>query len=94
MIRVVFDKDGFEAEGHADFDEYGRDIVCAAVSSILQHSAYILREVGARVEKSKGRLKVEGIPDDECASKVLKVTIASLKSIERRYPESLKVEVI
>ena len=40
MIQVAFFKQegdliGFEASGHAGYDVYGRDIVCAAVSGIL-----------------------------------------------------------
>ena len=93
MIRVVFERGGFEASGHANFDEYGKDIVCAAVSSILQHASYILRELGGRVEKREGYLKVTGVPESECVKTVLEVTRKSLLSIQKRYPESLKVEV-
>ena len=93
MIRVVFERGGFEASGHANFDEYGKDIVCAAVSSILQHASYILRELGGRVEKRGGYLKVTGVPEGDCAKTVLEVTRKSLLSIQKRYPESLKVEV-
>ena len=41
MIKVIFyrEKDeiytGFSAEGHAGYGEYGRDIVCAAVSALV-----------------------------------------------------------
>lgn len=39
MIRVTFQTRqaqliGFEMSGHAGFDEYGKDIVCAAVSAL------------------------------------------------------------
>ncbi len=34
MITVNFYKNGFVASGHAEYDDYGRDIVCAAVSAI------------------------------------------------------------
>ncbi len=93
MIRVVFESRGFEASGHADFDEYGKDIVCAAVSSILQHASYILRELGGKIERHKGYLKVTGVPENECAKTVLEMTRKSLLSIQKRYPENLKVEV-
>ena len=40
MIRIVMHSSngtliGFDMEGHAGFDEYGRDIVCAAVSVLV-----------------------------------------------------------
>ena len=94
MIRVVFDKDGFTAQGHAGFDEYGKDVVCAAVSSILQHAAYVLKALGGEMEKGKGHLRVWGVPESECARITMAVTVESLRSIERKYPQSLKVEVI
>ena len=93
MIRVVFESGEFIAEGHANFDEYGRDIVCAAVSAILQHSAYILASMGAKMEKGKGYLRVSGIPDSECAERVLTVTIESIRSIQREHPENVRLEV-
>ena len=40
MIKAVFYHDkhdnisGFKLNGHADYDEYGKDIVCAAVSAL------------------------------------------------------------
>jgi len=40
MIKLVVFKDaesfkGFTCEGHAGFDEYGQDIVCAGVSALV-----------------------------------------------------------
>ena len=93
MIKVVFERRGFEASGHANFDEYGKDIVCAAVSSILQHASYILRELGGRIDKRKGYLRVTEVPESECAKTVLEVTQKTLLSIQKRYPGNLKVEV-
>lgn len=41
MIKAVFKKSGnkitaFHITGHADFDDYGRDIICSGVSAISQ----------------------------------------------------------
>ena len=35
MIKVVVSTDKIEITGHALYDEYGKDIVCAAVSSTV-----------------------------------------------------------
>ena len=35
MINVVRRKNNIEITGHANFDDYGKDIVCASVSSIV-----------------------------------------------------------
>ena len=35
MIKVVIKEDIITISGHANYDEYGKDIVCAAVSSTV-----------------------------------------------------------
>ena len=35
MIKVSIDKNKIEIKGHAYFDDIGKDIVCASVSSIV-----------------------------------------------------------
>ena len=35
MIKVEFRKDNIIVSGHANYKEYGNDIVCASVSSII-----------------------------------------------------------
>lgn len=36
MIKIYITKDSIKINGHADFDEYGKDIVCASVSTTFQ----------------------------------------------------------
>lgn len=36
MIEIYLTNGSIEIDGHADYAEYGNDIVCAAVSAILQ----------------------------------------------------------
>lgn len=36
MINITLYEDGLHIDGHADYDELGKDIVCASVSTILQ----------------------------------------------------------
>lgn len=51
MIKIVFDRDaegrilGFMAEGHAGYADAGEDIVCAAVSAVLQTAVIGLQDV-------------------------------------------------
>jgi len=94
MIRAVWDGKNLVLEGHAKFDEYGKDIVCAAVSFTSQYVAYLLERLGAEFEKEKGRLVVRNIGSDDFSKMVVELFIESLRVIERKYPKSLKVEVI
>jgi len=36
MINILITDNGIIINGHAEADEYGKDIVCASVSTILQ----------------------------------------------------------
>ena len=35
MIKVIIKKNSITVDGHAMYDDYGKDIVCAGASSIL-----------------------------------------------------------
>ena len=35
MIKVVIKNDSITISGHANYDDYGKDIVCAAVSATV-----------------------------------------------------------
>ena len=66
MIRVnlIYKKDifkGFEITGHADYDEHGKDIVCAAVSMLAYTTVNSLDSYDYEVEFS----------DDEDTMKLL-----------------------
>ena len=93
MIKVVIDKYGLKATGHANFDDYGKDIVCAAVSSILQLAAHMLKDLGARVVVEKGDLKISNVHDDDCSKRIFRATIGALAGIQKKYPENLYLEV-
>ncbi len=36
MIEILITDNSISIKGHADYDEYGKDIICASVSTILQ----------------------------------------------------------
>ncbi len=93
MIKVRFCENEIVVEGHANFDEYGKDIVCAAVSSIVQYAAYILKLNGAEFEKREGFLKIYNIKDDDCSKKTIFVLKEALMDIKKKFPKHLELEV-
>lgn len=94
MIKAVFEKKGFSISGHADYDEYGKDVVCAGVSSMAQFAAYILKAYGAHVKKEKGYLEVTLSDVNKHARIVIDTLKRALQDIQRKFPDHLKVEVI
>ncbi len=93
MIRITVEDGRLVAEGHANFDVEGKDVVCAAVSAILQSMGYLIVELGGSMFKEKGYLEITW-KENDCSLKTVEVLIESLKSIERRYPDHVKLEVI
>lgn len=52
MIKINISEYGIFADGHADYAEYGKDIVCSAVTGLLYTMAECIRQ-----EKDVGHLR-------------------------------------
>ena len=92
MIHISCDLHGrvVNIKGHAGFDEYGKDIVCAAVSGITQYFARIVLRYGGRAIKDEGYLEIVYPEElDAVADELGDV----LEEIAGRYPRNVKVEV-
>lgn len=105
MIRVTLFKNdlglyGFKSEGHAEYDDTGKDIVCAAVS-ILTYTAYRSCIKNCNLKKND---YIEGMHDDgfmEFYSKVqnhdvdliFKTLLEGVKSLEESYGQYVRLEM-
>jgi len=106
MIRAVIDRApsgdimGFEVSGHSGYAEAGKDIVCAAVSAIVQTAILGLMDVvGIEVmyDQRPGKARCclpDGLSKDlrEKANIVLETMLCGLKSIQEGYELYIKVE--
>lgn len=107
MIRITVTLDENERvrelliKGHAGYDEYGRDIVCAAVSALAETAVLGLERV-AEVRifpvKKEGYFYValpEEAGEDELykAFVILDTTVLGLEDIARTYPAYVKLEI-
>lgn len=45
MIKVIIKPNSIHISGHAEYDKYGNDIVCASVSTIIQLAQMGLRQL-------------------------------------------------
>ena len=93
MIKVVVRPNELIISGHAQFSKNGTDIVCAAVSSLSQFVANILKEeqIGSFIQED-GYLKIK-YQNSELSTKLIDYLIEALKGIEKDYPRNLKLEV-
>lgn len=98
MIRCKFvSSDGlfksFEITGHAQYDKKGKDIVCAAVSTVAQHTARALEKEGSQITVKDGYLRVWNIPNQEIAQRFVLELIETLKDLAEQFPTYINVEV-
>lgn len=106
MTKITIYKDsignirGYKAEGHTEFDDLGKDILCSAISITTQSPLISLENV-CSIEKKDieyiiydGYLEVklmDNIDDDKlyCANIILKSMVLTLESLE--YPEHVSI---
>jgi len=93
MVKVTLDlsRRMLSARGHAGFDVKGKDIVCAAVSALIQYFANMAVGMEGRIiDRKEGKLEVVYTEKlDYCAEVLLDV----LKDIEQQYPGKVEVKV-
>ena len=103
MITVTVTREhkepvGFRVSGHANMGEYGEDLVCAAVSAVVQTAILGITEVchipaGVSIEEGETVciLSKDTNPDEiRHAGIVFDTMIAGLRSIQASYPKTLK----
>ncbi len=85
--------EGFEISGHSGYSKRGTDIVCAAVSTVAQHTARVLQENGAKVKVEDGFLKVEKVQKDTISQKFIEELLRTLEDLVQQYSKHIKLEV-
>ena len=99
MIKAKYEvKDGsylsLDVKGHAEYGEYGKDLICASVSSILFGFMNALDELQENVEirQSENRITVEDHSGSSTVQDYFELVIIQLKTIEESYGDFIKVE--
>ena len=96
MIRIkVLEKDNIikslSIKGHAEYAEYGKDIVCAAVSAtyLCTLNAILCIEPSSIQILSDNNIEV--INYNEITNKLLQNMVKCLIDLERQYPKNIKI---
>ena len=100
MIKVKIVKEKSEYQkisilGHAMYDDYGKDIVCSAVSSITTttiNGILTLNEGSLSYQVNKEGLIIENISSDEITQKLLGNMVNLLEELEKQYPTNIEVK--
>jgi len=96
MIKVKVEKENEKVKkilikGHAQYDDYGKDIVCASVSSILTTTVNAILKIDADAIScdEKGFL-IEILKENDVVNKLINNMIDLLKELEDEYPKNIK----
>ena len=109
MTKIKFFKNndiyvGFECSGHTGYDEFGKDILCASISSMTQMTCLGIIEIlkiPARLTRNddKGYIKLE-IPESisekmlDKSQLLLNTLKHSIEDLLKGYKKYIKLEVI
>jgi len=105
MVIVRLERDGegrissFTVQGHADYAEYGKDIVCAGVSAVTVGTLNAIEallgvELDAQVEEGYLQASVPPLEGNklEQTQLLLESMLVMLKSIEKSYGKHISVK--
>lgn len=95
MILVKVEKDKIEIKGHADYEDLGKDIVCASVSSIVTttiNGIISIDEDSIEYSEKEGFISIKLLKDKDVVNKLIFNMIDLLKQLESQYPKNIKIK--
>ena len=93
MIKVYINKDEIKVSGHALYDESGKDIVCASVSTILTTTvnAIIRFDDDSINYDDKNGLDIKILKHTKESDVLIENMISLLEELEENYPKNIKI---
>ena len=101
-IKIARDDNGISLismHGHAEYDQYGKDIVCSAASTIIIGGINAIAQLGYlsfisyKVDAGDVELKIK---NTKCAELqiILNTLLVQFQSIEESYPKYIQVQEV
>ena len=94
MIRVNIKNKMIVIAGHANFDDYGKDIVCAAASAIVTTSvnaALRFDENSLKYKEEKDKFTIEILNNNASVQVVIENMISLLEELAATHKENIKI---
>ena len=100
MIKVEVKKEkgkytGVKILGHAMYDDYGKDIVCSAASSIVTttvNGILSIKKGSLSYMISKQGMNIKVLSDDNTTQTLIQNMISLLKELEKNYKDNIQVK--
>ncbi len=96
-IKVQYKNDKISKvtiKGHANYETFGKDIVCAAVSSIATTSINAILTLDSdacKYEVNDGKLDISINENSDMALKLINNMLNMLKELQDQYPKNIEI---
>lgn len=94
MIKVKVRNNNISILGHANYDDYGKDIVCSSVSSIVLCSVEAIASFDSKsidIKQFNDKLDIIINKEDNITQKLITNMLNCLKELEKKYPKNIKI---
>lgn len=93
MIKVIIKEDVITISGHANYDEYGKDIVCSAVSStVITTVNGILSIDNSAIEVTEGeKVEIKILKHSNVVDKLISNMINLLTELQNDYKDNIDI---
>ena len=95
MIKVDLTKENvITISGHANYDEKGKDIVCASVSSIVITTINAIIEIDNEAidySDNGNKIQIKVLKQDEVTLKLINNMILLLEELQNDYSDNIKI---
>jgi len=94
MIKVVSKKDSIVVIGHADYADYGKDIVCASASAIVITSINAclrINKESIKYKEEKDKLTIDIISKDKDVLLIIENMMSMLEKLAKTYQKNIKI---
>lgn len=81
--------------GHADYDDYGKDIVCSSASSITLttvNAIFMFNKNYISYSEKKDNVEIIINENNDITNKLIKNMINLLTELSQNYPKNIKIE--
>ena len=95
MIKVIIRHDLIQISGHANYDEYGLDIVCSAISTSIIMTLNQIELFGLskciKYDLKEGYFQLNIIESNDTLEKILNNLTYTVENISKQYPKNVKI---
>ncbi len=95
MINVVISKNKIEAKGHANYDVYNKDIVCASFTTAVIVSINLVEKLklenNIKYVLNEGHIEFEIIKENDILKSIFENLEYTINDLSLQYPKNIKI---